>query len=752
MTARSCPPSSRPAGQGEAPASAAFAGQAACVECHPSETAAWQRSQHAHALQPATADTVLGNFDGANVTFHGTTSTFVRRGDAFVVRTDGPDGALADFEVKYTFGVWPLQQYLIPFPDGRMQALSIAWDARSQAAGGQRWFQLYPDEQIDHRDPLHWTRRYQTWNSACADCHSTNLRTNYDATLDRYATTWTDMSVACEACHGPAAAHVAWARHNPETRSVSNRGLTVALDERRAVQWLPTAAGNSVRDPQLVSHREVETCAVCHARRTPLGSDSQPTGRLLDTHAPALLDEGLYFADGQQDGEVYTYGSFVQSKMYARGVTCSDCHDPHSGTLRAEGNALCAQCHAPATYERSRHLLHDVGSAGAQCIACHAPGRTYMGIDVRHDHSFRIPRPDLSVRFGVPDACTPCHTDRDARWAAGVIEATYGSERRGYQTFVEALAIGRTGAAGADRTLAALARDPAIPAIARATALASLPRFPGSAARAALKLALADPDALIRAAALNALEMFTPPERGDLAEPLANDAIKMVRVQAGRTLAAVPLDGLSPTRRAVREHALAEFVSSKEARADSPEAHLELGIFYVERGDAQRAEANYRMALNRQPDLVPAALNLADLYRSLRRETDAAAVVEQGLALTPDDPSLLHALGLQRVRTGRIDDALPLLARAAAGRPDSARFAHAYAVALHSTGRLNEATAVLQAAIERAPYDRDLLFALSTFERDAGNLAQAREHAARLVAVAPEDATVRELARRLGVE
>src|SRR5262245_50930653 len=262
-------------------------------------------------MQPATPATVLGNFDGAEFTYEGITSTFFRKDDRYFVRTDGPDGTLADFEVKYTFGVFPLQQYLIPFPDGRMQALSIAWDARPAEAGGGRWFHLYPAEHIDHRDPLHWTKLYQNWNYVCADCHSTNLRRNYDAKLDRYATTWSDLNVACEACHGPGSRPVAWAEKRPGWEHADHEGLAIPLAERHGVPWAIRARGHATRSRPPAARPEVETCAVCHARRTPLGVDPGPSGRLLDTHVPSLREERLYHPDGQQLDEVYTYASFL---------------------------------------------------------------------------------------------------------------------------------------------------------------------------------------------------------------------------------------------------------------------------------------------------------------------------------------------------------------------------------------------------------------------------------------------------------
>ena len=321
--------------------------------------------------------------------------------------------------IKYTFGVSPLQQYLVEFPDGRLQALPIAWDTRPMEQGGQRWFHLYPEEQITHDDELHWTRAAQNWNFMCADCHSTGVRKNYDPVADRFETQWAEIDVACEACHGPASRHLAWAEAKEAGKpwdEDENKGLTVRLDERRDITWtVDPATGNAVRSKPRTSERELEVCAQCHARRGQIAEDYVPGKPFLDDYRPALLEPPLYYADGQQRGEVYKWGSFLQSKMYAKGVTCSDCHEPHSGKLRASGNAVCTGCHLQGKYDTAEHHHHPPGSAGAACAACHMPTTTYMVIDPRHDHSLRVPRPDLSVEFGTPNPCTGCHTDRDAR-------------------------------------------------------------------------------------------------------------------------------------------------------------------------------------------------------------------------------------------------------------------------------------------------------------------------------------------------
>src|SRR6266851_93683 len=215
---------------------ASFVGAPGCAGCHIGETNAWRGSHHALAMQIATEATVLGNFADARLEHFGRVATFSRSTDAFLVRTEGADGALDEYEIAYTFGAYPLQQYLIAFPGGRYQALGIAWDSRPMEAGGQRWFPLYPHQKLLANDRLHWTGRDQTWNYMCADCHSTNLQKNYNLATNTYATTWTDVDVSCEACHGPGSRHVAWAKASarngadaPATGGAERMGLSAWL-------------------------------------------------------------------------------------------------------------------------------------------------------------------------------------------------------------------------------------------------------------------------------------------------------------------------------------------------------------------------------------------------------------------------------------------------------------------------------------------------------------------------------------------
>jgi predicted CXXCH cytochrome family protein len=687
-------------------------------------------------MQEAKGPSVPGDFNDAEFTYAGTTSRFYRRDNGFYVRTDGTDGKLTDYRVAYTFGVSPLQQYLVEFPDGRLQALPIAWDTRPAGQGGQRWFHLYPDEAITYDDELHWTRPAQNWNFMCADCHSTGVRKNYDPATDSFHTRWTEIDVACEACHGPASRHLAWAeamQAGKPWKEDDGKGLTVRLDERRNVAWtVDPATGKPARSKPRLSERELDVCAQCHARRGQIAEGYVPGKPFLDFYRPALLDPPLYYADGQQRGEVYKWGSFLQSKMYAKGVTCSDCHDPHSGKLRAEGDAVCTTCHLQDKYATTEHHHHPPGSAGAACAACHMPTTAYMVIDPRHDHSLRVPRPDQSVEFGTPNPCTGCHTEHDAGWAAAQVIAWYGHEPQGYQQYAAAFSAAATGARDAGEQLRGVAADATQSSIARATALASLDPAGNRATLVVLSSGLRDPDPLLRFGALQALARAPLELRVPLAAPLLSDPMRIVRNEAVGVLAPLPADRLDAAQRAAFDRASAGYVETQRYNADRPEARVNLGTFYANRGDATQAEAEFRAAIKLDPHFVPAYVNLADLYRATGRDADSERSLREGLTQIPGDANLHHALGLALVRLHRLDEALGELKRATELAPGDARFAYVYAVALHSTGDAEAAIASLETALAAHPDDRDILQALVSFHAERGDAGEAQNYAARL--------------------
>lgn len=730
---------------------ASFVGAATCATCHGSETADWSASHHAKAMQPATPDKVLGDFADAQFEFGGVTSVFSRIGNTYRVRTDGPDGIPRDYDIAYTFGVFPLQQYLIAMPGGRLQALGIAWDARPRDAGGQRWFHLYPDRAPRPGDRLHWTGRDQTWNFMCADCHSTDLRKNHDLPANTYGTVWKDVNVACEACHGPGSHHVAWATKAAPSDPRLNlpapirKGLVAWLAARKTGMWEMNPSTGIARRTTPVDAAELDTCGACHSRRAVISKDQAAGTSFLNRFVPALLDPGLYHADGQIDGEVFEYGSFLQSRMHRAGVTCSDCHEPHGGGLRAAGDAVCAQCHAPSRFEAVTHHHHEPSSAGARCVACHMGTKVYMGVDRRHDHSFRVPRPDLSVAIGVPNACSACHADKTVAWAERAVSEWFPRGRQTVPHYGLALHAGRVGTVDAERRLSELIRDRNQPGIARATALSLLGSYFTPASAGAVRAGANDADPLVRMAAPRAMPAAVPPSMVPVLLPLLSDRVRAVRIEAARALAGVPSEALGEAQRKAFADAYQELMTAELIDGDRPENHINLGLVQLRRQDLAAAEASYRTALRLDPAFVPGLVNLADLERLRGRDAQGTELLRQALSREPDNADARHALGLALVRSRDLTGALAELRKAAALAPDNARYAYVHAIALNSTGAGEAALQLLEQVHRRHPTNREVLVALATLSRDAGRVSDAIVHAQALLALEPANPEYRAL-------
>jgi tetratricopeptide (TPR) repeat protein len=726
------PPLAAPRTVSATAATAQFVGSQSCAGCHTAEHGAWQGSQHAHAMAHAGPDTVLGNFSDQSFEYAGIRSRFSQRDGRYLVTTDGPDGALSEFEVLYTFGLAPLQQYLVDLGGGRLQALSIAWDTRPAEQGGQRWFHIYPDEAVTHRDPLHWTRPSQNWNFMCADCHVTDFRKGYSAATDTFDSRWAELGVGCEACHGPGSAHLAWAAGDLEQQ---NRGLLRQFEERRTMHWQyrlgevtaqPASAAPAMRTEQAV-------CAQCHAMRSQVAEGFQQGGELLDHYRPELLRDPLYHADGQQREEVFISASFAQSRMHAAGVTCSDCHEPHSQRLRAEGNSLCATCHSPAHFDRPSHHFHPQGTAGAQCVNCHMPQTTYMVIDPRRDHQLSVPRPHLAASLGTPDACTGCHAEQSPDWAAAHVETWYPAGQWRAAHFATAFAAADSGDPSAQPELQQLAENPLLAPVTRASAARRI--LPDSGSMAVLQSLLRSSDPLLRQGALEALESASVAQRRALLAPLLSDPLRSIRTAVARLLADVPLPAeLQPAF----DTALADYEAELALHAERADYLNQLGLLRLRQGRTGEAEDAWDKALRRDPLHTASRLNLADLLRGQGREAAVERLLREGLALTPGDGLLHYALGFSLVRQARRDEALVSFRQAFLLRPDDPRIRHVLAVALEPVDP-RAALDLLDEGVTAHPFDIELHWAAAAFHARHGNAEAAHGHAVRLLELAPLD-------------
>jgi predicted CXXCH cytochrome family protein len=712
-------PPSRPAAStrpGAAPSS--YAGSDSCRPCHAGQAEAWSGSQHARAERPLDPALDRRFFDPPRNVRHGSERSAVRAdGDTLVLFTRGLDG-LAPFRPDRVIGVEPLQQFLVPAPGGRWQATELAVDPRNG-----EWFDVFGDEDRRPGEWGHWTGRGMTWNAMCASCHNTAVAKKYDSQRDGYATSMAEPGVGCEACHGPSAAHVG------------------AKREGRSEPY---------RAPGATAEQALATCGSCHSRRIELTGTFAPGEAYLDHFRPAIpdLSPGFY-PDGQTRDENYEYASFLGSRLHAGGVTCGDCHDPHGGALRQDGNALCLSCHEGQAargprIEPSAHTGHPAASRGSRCVECHMPATTYMQRDSRRDHAFSIPDPDLTRELGIPNACGRCHANRSPEWAGAAIRRWLGAVRpRPARARARWVALAREGRREAIPLLLAAAREEPIP-LWRAAAVGLLsPWSADDEVTPGLLASLGDSAALVRATAVRTLEPLVQGGRGDVGGAVRErlgDPSRLVRIEAAWAMRAT----IDPTSPAGGE--LLAYLAHNADQATG--AYLE-GVYHLDRGDAAGAEQRLRLAVACDPHSLPPRRALAIALSRLGRSADAVRELETACGQAPTDAECRFTLALGLSDVGRVNDAVAALEQAVALAPPFARAWYNLGLARAQVGRSEAALAALRRAEAADSLWADPPYARATVLARLGRLSEARAAAARALRLAPNAPHVAELVARL---
>jgi len=742
-----------------AAASDGYLGAESCAGCHEQAYSDWQASDHFKAMQRPTKDSVLGDFNNVEVNFHGISSRLFQREGDYFIDTANRTGDSQTFKIDYTFGFSPLQQYLVTLEDGRVQALNIAWDSRSKSDGGQRWFHLQPDEDIDPEHPFFWTGHFNNWNSNCANCHSTNLQKNYSQESNSYATTWGDINVACESCHGPAEKHVGLA--NSGQLSAAKNGFETF--KTAGVQWRFTP-GDSIANPvqdvensaggMVAGVDEINACGSCHSRRMTL-APGKPSDDYHDKHRLRLLDEGLYFPDGQIQDEVFVLGSFLQSKMHEQGVTCSNCHNPHSGKLIAQGNAVCSQCHQSDVFDQAKHHQHPQGSEGAQCVSCHMPERTYMGVDERRDHSFSVPNLSTHKDLETPLACAKCHDDKDTAWVkkSSALWDNWPKQADSYsQHWGSVNAAARRGDRLVSKTLTTVIGGQAD--IIAATLLQQLADFPSRLSVETAQKQLQSDSPLLRRAAVTSLAGVASQTRWQLLASMMSDSHLSVRHEvAVQLMDASPL--VPAEERVAYQRLMDEYLDTLLHTQDTPSGQLSLAQFYSRQGGPNNQGSHsaalkaYKNALRFGPSYVPTLINFADFNRQIGRDAEARVLLDKALKIAPDSAGVQHSYGLMLIREAQYAQALPYLKEAFELPTGQPRYAYVYAIALDNQRQLKEAIAVLETANKRWPNQTDLLLTLVRYLEKNNEINKAYRYLSDLSRIAPGSPQVSQILERL---
>jgi tetratricopeptide (TPR) repeat protein len=660
----------------------------ACITCHQSEFSNWKTSDHAKSMALPNEDSVLANFDNVDVEHYGQKAHFFTKGNQYWV-TISYDDKVDSYPIEYTFGHFPLQQYLVETEPGRLQVLPFAWDSREKETGGQRWYHNYSHEEIRPEDRLHWRQPLQNWNGMCADCHSDGLKRNYDADNNRFNTNFENINVGCLSCHDDMSEHASQSK----LRHVADDITSV---KHPTGQWLRELGGKTAHwQGEERDNSFMDNCFSCHALRAPLTDGIKPNTPFLDQFTPQLPSAPNYFADGQIKEEVYVYGSFLQSKMYGKGVNCLDCHDKHTMKLKIEGNGLCLQCHGGEVYNVKSHHQHEASSTGAQCVNCHMPTKRYMGVDDRRDHSFKVPRPDLSLQFNTPNACTQCHENKNNQWAIDELEKWHGKLKETSQSKHFLMALNNGQAINLEDHLSIIA-DSQLDVISRASALQMLSFTTQMITIDVLKPYLEHQESLLRISAASAAQLLTPNEKVLHLSPLLTDKYKAVRVAAARSLVT---SELSAKNQQVFNNALTELLHSNYVSSWRGEGRANQGALAINTDDLASAEKYFEGAVKIDLYFEAGYINLADIYRIKQSASQVASVLSKGMTNLPKSSAIKYAYGLYLVRQKSLAKAVTYFEEAMKLSIDNAQYAYTYVLAMDGLGQSTQAINKLKTVI-----------------------------------------------------
>lgn len=663
-----------------------YVGSATCKSCHSKEFDEWSGSHHFHAMEQPTDSSVKGDFNEKRFIADGDTLLFYKNNDAFMVRTKNKSGEEEDFEIAYTFGWHPLQQYLVETNNGRLQTLRASWDSEKG-----KWFNQYSGDTINPGEWLHWTGQSMTWNTMCANCHSTNVKKNYDLEKDAFHTTYSEVTVGCESCHGAGVEHI---------EAVSRGDLKGA----KSLLRMPLDQ-NSVQ--------QVEECAPCHMRRTASADRMEFDQNLFDVYHPQNINNTFYEPNGQIQEEDYVYGSFVQSKMFHEGVKCTDCHNPHTNALKFDGNRLCLQCH-DSEYDAPSHTFHQGSGASTQCVSCHMTGKTYMGNDFRRDHSFRIPRPDQSAISNSSNACNDCHQDKSADWAAQSIEQWYG--HKPIENYTDALLIGTPMDASQMEKLVRMFTNPKTPQIARATAAEYILQSGSEDLYSFVQVASTDSSVLTRVEALEALANADITSRLQFGLQFIQDPSATVRMRAALLTADVPTQQIPADFLDAWQTVQDEYVNYLEYNADFREGRMQYGNYRMRTKEYAEAIGHFNMVLKFDSMYMPAYHSLATAQSTIGEGNNAKLTLKKALMRSPQNARSYYLLSLLWNEEGNTSKALLAIEKAMEFDAMNPRYHYNYILLLDKGSQTKKRDNAIREAAMNFPNDQGIIELMEYFK------------------------------------
>lgn len=604
-----------------------YVGMAACAKCHAEIHRQWTHSRHSKMVQPATKESVQGDFKLTHVKLRGEDYGLRERDGIFYITESYLTGKPKEHRIDYTLGNRRIQHYLTTLPDGKVIVLPPSWDV-----GRKGWF-----HNLDIADPDEVEGvQVQIWNKNCYSCHVSQQEKNFDVEKNEYKTAWLDFGTNCERCHGPGSEHVArYSAPNPPKSSAHDMVVQTRLD----------------------ANRNTMICAQCHSFRDIFAKGYSAGDDYYNYFVPILLynqphdKDPAYWADGRtRRFSNDAYGLWQSECFLKGGATCVSCHSSvheveieKNPQLRPSANALCTRCHTQIGEKIAAHTHHAAGSAGSSCVECHMPRTVYSIKAEIRDHSMSIPVPENTIHHGIPNACNLCHKDRDANWSIKQMDAWYGDRSR--QKLIrraDAFALGAEGDPRAIGPLLAILAEPGEGPLVRANAAGEVSQFSKDpTVFAALEHALGDKEPAVRQVAALRIQPG-PADREAAVKALSKalgDSETSVRVGAAASLISMGIHELPGEDGQRLERAKELFRARAEANSDDAEQEMGAGRFYYLIGDIPRAISAFRTSLRIDPE-TPAQYLLAAAYI---QKGDVAQAREVLLTIPPADSQYAKA-------------------------------------------------------------------------------------------------------------
>ena len=674
-----------------------------CQECHAKFYTSWSKSFHGLSIQQYTHDLAINKLTPLIKDIRIGNNRYtadIRGSEGYVVEKGNWPWDTTKYRIENILGGKNVFYFLTLIERGRLQILPLAYDVRTK-----EWFDITANGMIHAKDKHpNWKESHYTFSTACYSCHVSQLSSNYDLKVDRYTTVLSSTGINCETCHGLSSEH---------------SGI------------FQEAAGNGMRPKALkvLSFKELTSeginsaCAPCHAKMKPITTSYTPGESFFDHYDLTTLEDPDFYPDGRDLGENYTYNRWLMSPCVKSGqLSCLKCHTG-SGSFRftdgAKVNDACLPCHAKQVQNTSEHTHHKPGSPGSMCISCHMPK---TGIDrmQRSDHSMLPPTPAATITFKSPNACTGCHTNKEAAWADKYVRQWYKDD---YQApFLKRAALidaarRRDWSKLNDMLFSIKGKDR--DEVFAASLIRLLSKCPDPNKIPVFIHALGDQSPLVRSTAAQALSGVKTPKVIQALLAATSDPVRLVRIKAASVLARYPVQDLVETGTTNLAGATGEYLASLLVQPDQWMSHYNMGNYFLDRGENKDALLAYETAIRIEPNAVPPYINSSLAYSRIKNMARAEVLLNKALQIDPDNAVANYQKGILKIDQGETKMAEESFRAALNNDPSMASAAYNMSILL-TKERLNEAVAWGQKAYLMQP-ETEYGYSLAILMKKDGN-------------------------------